>query len=208
MRTIARVGNEAARISQEIFGDRIDVRPTGMSFLMGDWLDEILNGQRNSLIASFLMIAVMMTFAVRSLRAGVASMLPNLLPLLCFGGFLGLFWDSVDSDGIIVAILAIGIGVDDTIHFLVRYRIERDRQSDQRMAIRRTFAFAGRAIVMTTVILVVGFLPFAWCDYLSLRMLGWFLPLTLIVAMLADLWLVPAMLTAGLGLEMTPTTEP
>ena len=203
VRAIARVGNEAKRIADEIFGGRIEARPTGMSFLMGDWLDEILTGQRNSLIASFLMIAVMMVIALRSLGTGAASMVPNLLPLLCFGGFMGLFWESVDSDGIIVAILAIGIGVDDTIHFLVRYRIERERTTDQREAIRRTFAFAGRAIVMTTVILVVGFAPFAWCDYLSLRMIGVFLPMTLVVAMLADLWLVPAMLTAGLGLDVT-----
>ncbi len=204
VRTIARVGNEAKRIAGEIFGDEMEARPTGMSFLMGDWLDEILTGQRNSLIASFVMIAIMMMIALRNVRAGAGSMLPNLLPLVCFGGFVGLAWESVDSDGIIVAILAIGIGVDDTIHFLVRYRSERERNDDQQEAIRKTFAFAGRAIVMTTVILVVGFAPFAFCDYLSLRMIGWFLPMTLVVAMLADLWLVPAMLTAGLGLDVKP----
>ena len=207
VRAIAEAGNEAKAIGEELFGEGVEVRPTGMSFLMGDWLDEILTGQRNSLIASFFLIAVMMAVALRGVRVGIASMLPNLLPLLCYGGFLGLFWESVDSDGIIVAILAIGIGVDDTIHFLVRYRIERERTADRREAIRRTFAFAGRAIVMTTVILVVGFLPFAWCDYLSLRMLGWFLPLALIVAMLADLLLVPAMLTADLGLDVAPRSN-
>lgn len=207
VRAIATAGNDARTAAQEIFGDTVEARPTGMSYLMGDWLDEILTGQRNSLIASFILIALMMTIALRNVRVGLGSMLPNLLPLLCFGGFLGLFWDSVDSDGIIVAILAIGIGVDDTIHFLVRYRIERDRNADRQEAISRTFSFAGRAIVMTTAILVVGFLPFAWCDYLSLRMLGWFLPMALIVAMLADLWLVPAMLTAGLGLDIKPKAD-
>lgn len=207
VRAIAVAGNEATTRANAVFGDAIEARATGMSFLMGDWLDEILTGQRNSLIASFILIAVMMTIALRNARVGLASMVPNLLPLLCYGGFLGLFWDSVDSDGIIVAILAIGIGVDDTIHFLVRYRIERDRGVGRDEAIRRTFSFAGRAIVMTTVILVVGFLPFAFCDYLSLRMLGWFLPMALIVAMLADLWLVPAMLTAGLGLDVLGRTD-
>ena len=80
-----------------------------------------------------------------------------------------------------------------------------ERVAELEVALNR--ARRERAIVMTTAILVVGFLPFAWCDYLSLRMLGWFLPMALIVAMLADLWLVPAMLTAGLGLDIKPKAD-
>ena len=93
--------------------------------------------------------------------------------------------------------LAIGIGVDDTIHFLMRYRVEAARTADQAEAIERTFRFAGRAIVMTTVVLIVGFLPCALSDYFSLWILGTLLPMVLFFAVLADLLMVPAMVRLG-----------
>ena len=89
------------------------------------------------------------------------------------------------------------IGVDDTVHFLVRYRLESSRMADTTAALERTFDFAGRAIVMTTIILVAGFLPFVSTDYYSTRMLGSLLPLCLVVALAADLLLVPALAQVG-----------
>ncbi len=193
-RATAAVASEVRALAEELVPDGVTVKPMGMSFLLGDWLDEILRGQRNSLLASFVVIALMMMVALRSGRLGAGSMLPNLFPILAYIGWLGLTWDAVDSDFLIVAVLALGIGVDDTIHFLVRYRIERDKGQPRDEAIRRTFAFAGRAIVMTTVILVLGFAPFATTGYLTTQLMGWFVPLALVVAVLADLLLVPSML--------------
>lgn len=194
-RATAAVAERARELGAELLPPGVTVKPMGMSFLLGDWLDEILVGQRNSLLVSFVVIALMMMVALRSFRLGTASMLPNLMPILAYVGWLGLTWGPVDSDFLIVAILALGIGVDDTIHFLVRYRIERERDQPRDEAIRRTFAFAGRAIVMTTVILVIGFAPFITTGYLTTQLMGWFVPMALIVAVLADLLLVPAMLT-------------
>jgi hypothetical protein len=168
-----------------------------MNYLLGDWLDDVVRGQRNGLLVSLAVIALMMVVALRSWRVGLLSMIPNVLPLLAIGGWIGWTWDQVDSDTLIPAILAIGIGVDDTIHFLVRYRVEAARSEDVRAALDRTFRFAGRAIVMTTVILVVGFAPFALSDYFTTRLFGTLLPLSLAVALLADLLLVPALVTVG-----------
>jgi hypothetical protein len=125
-------------------------------------------------------------------------MIPNLLPLLTLGGYVGFAWDQVDSDTFLVAMLAIGIGVDDTIHFLIRYRIEAQREPDRSKALRKTFDFAGRGIVITTVILTVGFLPFVASGYFSLRILGTLLPMVLVVALLADVLLIPALGALGL----------
>lgn len=197
-RGVADIGLAAEAMAPEIVGELATVDATGLAFLIGDWLDEIFAGQRRGLALSAVLIGVMMMIALRSAPAGLASMLPNVLPLLCLGGWVGTMWDQVDSDTFIIAIVAIGIGVDDTIHFLVRFRVESLRNEDRDEAIRRTFDFAGRAIVMTTVILVVGFLPFALSDYLTTRMMGTLLPLCLVVALLADLLLVPAMARVGL----------
>ena len=198
LRQTHRTGLEGLAIASEKIQDEGSAEATGMSFLIGGWLDNIVEGQRRGLIASFLTIAVLMILALRSIRVGLFSMVPNLLPLLALGGHVGFWWDHVDSDTFLVAMLAIGIGVDDTIHFLVRYRIEARREPDRTTALLRTFDFAGRGIVITTIILTVGFLPFTASDYFSLRILGTLLPLVLVVALLADVLLVPAMGAVGL----------
>ena len=105
--------------------------------------------------------------------------------------------DYVDSDLLAIAMVAIGIGVDDTIHFLMRFRIESRRQPDVAQALKRTFTYSGRGIVITTVILVAGFIPFALSNYLSIFYFGTMLPLALVVALAADLFLVPALARLG-----------
>mgnify|MGYP001994130728 CR=1 FL=1 len=142
---------------QEELGDSVEVRATSVIYLLGGWLDEIIAGQSRGLGVIFLIIACMMAIGLRSIRIGLLSMIPNALPLLVLGGVLGLSYDEVDSDSLFLAMLAIGVGVDDTIHFLMRYRIESERSTDQRLALERTFEFAGRAIVMTTITLALGF---------------------------------------------------
>lgn len=197
LRACVTVAEQARVEASRILGDRASVIPSGLTFLLGDWLDEIIAGQRKGLLLSLVIITIMMIVALASFRNALWSMLPNVFPLLLLGGVLGGFERFVDSDTLVIALLAIGIGVDDTIHFLVRLRIECKRTDDKTVALERTFAFAGRAIVMTTIILVVGFAPFIMSDYYSTRIIGTLLPLCLIVALLADLLLVPALAKRG-----------
>jgi predicted RND superfamily exporter protein len=197
VRSCYRVGKQAVLMGQQNLGHRVTLEASGLSYLLGDWLDAIIQGQVSGLFLSVFTIATMMVLALRSLGMGLWSMIPNLFPLLVLGGYVGIFWDQADSDVIMVAIIAIGIGVDDTIHFLVRYRIEAARSQDTLTAVRRSFAFAGRAIVMTTFILVAGFIPFAVSDYFTTHMLGTQLPMCLLVALLTDLLLVPALVRVG-----------
>ena len=107
------------------------------------------------------MRVVLMMVGLRSFSVGLISAVPNLLPLVATAALTGLVWGDIDSDTLVILMLAIGIGVDDTIHILMRYRIESMRCSSRAEAIRQTFAFSGRAIVMTTLILAVGFAPMA-----------------------------------------------
>ena len=191
------VGRQARALAQKHLGGGIEVQATGLAYLLGQFFNVILEDQKRALLLVFVLIAVMMIVGLRSLRAGLWSMVPNLLPLMALGGFAGLFMDYVDSDVLIVAMIAIGIGVDDTIHFLMRFRTESRRQPDVARALQRTFSYSGRGIVITTVILVLGFAPFAASDYLSIAYLGTLLPITLVVALVADLFLVPALASLG-----------
>ena len=100
----------------------------------------------------------------------------------------------VDSDYIIVFTIAFGIAVDDTIHFLHRYDVEVDQGQGHRRALQAAYAYSGRAIMQTTVVLGLGLLPLALSQYLTIWMLGTYLVLTLLFAVLADLLFLPALL--------------
>jgi predicted RND superfamily exporter protein len=196
-RAVAEVGERIEAVARESLGASTTAEASGFVYILGDWLSELVQGQRNGLITCAMTVAILMIVCLRSFRVGLWSMVPNLLPVLAIAGLLGFLWEHADSDCIGLGILAIGIGVDDTIHFLTRYRIEAARSVHTAEAIRRTFAFAGRAIVMTTVILAAGFCPFALSDYLTTRILGTMLPFCLVVALAADVLLVPAMVQLG-----------
>ncbi len=191
------VGEQARALAAEIVGPAAQVEISGLTYLLGAWLDTLVTGQRNALLLALVTILVMMIVALRSLRAGLWSMVPNTLPLLALLGYVGWAWDTVDSDTYIVCLVAIGIGVDDTIHFLMRFRRERQRCADVDSAIEAAFAYAGRAIVITSVILVAGFAPLALSDYFATRMFGTLLPGSLVVALAAVLLLVPALIKLG-----------
>ena len=198
MRAMYELAEEVESIAVEELPEDVSVNATGMIVLSGAWLDEIVQGQRNGVLASTVGIGMLMMIGLRSVQAGLWSMIPNLLPLLVVTAACGVFWGDLDSDTLVVLMMAIGIGVDDTIHFLTRLRTESLRSESHSEAISRTFSFAGRAIVMTTVILALGFAPLAMSSYYSMAILGTLLPLALVVAMLADLFLVPALAQVGL----------
>jgi len=190
-------GMKAQNLGNEIMGEMAIVKVTGLIFLMGQWIDDIVAGQRRGLLFALISIAIMMVVGLKSLRVGLWSMIPNIMPLFVLGGYLGLFWGHVDSDVLGIAMVAIGIGVDDTIHFLTRLKIEWSRTENVDEAIQKTFHFSGRGIVMTTIILVAGFSPFILSDYLSIEIMGTLLPMTLVAALLADLFFAPALVKVG-----------
>lgn len=192
-----RVGGVIDEYAKKILGNSVRVEITGLTYIMGEWLGEMIAGQEKGLIFAFVTIFIMMAMALRSVDAAFWSMIPNAIPLLALGGYLGFFWVKVDSDVLALFMIAIGIAVDDTIHFLMRYRIELARTNDVQEALDCTFHYSGRAIIITTVILVAGFAPFAVSNYLSVRMMGTLLPGCLAVALAADLVLVPALVKLG-----------
>ncbi len=197
MRASWQLGEDIGALARAAIGGLAQTEISGLSWMLGGWLDSILAGQRNGVALSFGLITVMMAFGLRSVRNGLLSMIPNALPLVGVGAIAAVVWERLDSDALAVAMLAIGIGVDDTIHFLMRCRLEAHRDAEIGGVIDRTFAFAGRAILMTTFILVIGFLPFAASGYLPLRMFGTLLPLALVLAWIADVLLVPALVQVG-----------
>ena len=190
-------GEEIKALATSIMGDAVEAETSGISYLLGGFVDDVVRGQKRGLIFAFITIMAMMMIMFRSWRIGAVSMIPNILPLLALGGYLGFFWDHVDSDTIVIAMIAVGIGVDDTIHFLSRLRFESARTQNPDLALKHSFHFSGRAMVVTTLILALGFMPLGLSNYFTVRIFGTLLPYTLIVAVLADILLVPALVKLG-----------
>lgn len=175
------------------FGDPLEVIEKGSAPVIGRAVREIIRGHLQGFLFCFTTIFFLIAIGLRSLQLAWISILPNLTPLLVLGGLIGMDTDVVDSDLLAVASLGLGLSVDDTIHFLSRYQIELKSAQTPRHALQSSMDHTGLAIVRTTLILSVGFLPFAFSEYWSINMLGTYLIAVLLAALLADLILLPAM---------------
>ena len=159
-------------------------------------------GQRNiraMLIGTavvLLAISAILLFALRSLRLGLVSIVPNLIPAVLGFGVWGLTVGQVGLSLSVVVAMTVGIVVDDTVHFLSKYR--RARQvygQDPDEAVRYAFDTAGRAVFTTTVVLVAGFLIFAFSPFVPTAQVGVLTAMIIAFALIADLTLLPALLS-------------
>lgn len=188
------VSTAIMELAEATFGSRLEVREKGSAPMVGRAVREIIRGHMQGFMFCFTTIFILIVAGLRSLKLGWLSILPNLTPLFFLGGVLGMLYSRVDSDILAVATLGLGLAVDDTIHFLSRFRIELRSGQDVKAALDRTMSHTGVAIIRTTVILSVGFFPFAFAGYWSINMLGTYLITVLFAALVADLILLPAIL--------------
>lgn len=189
---VAGLAERIERLARQSLPDNVAVSSSGFYVVVGKAAREILVSQIQGFTLCFACVMIVITLGVRSLHLGLIAMAPNILPLALLGGILALTSKTIDTDILGVAIISFGLAVDDTIHFLHRYDIERRGSASIRDAIEGTFNYTGSAIIRTTAILGCGLLPFAFSSYLSIRFLGTYLVFVLACAVLADLLLLPA----------------
>jgi len=137
---------------------------------------------------------LMIWLGLRSLRYALVSVMPNVFPLLCTGAFIVLSGRYLEMSSVIVFSISLGIAVDDTIHFLVRFKREMGSEADPRPAVRRTFKVVGTALVMTTVALVAGHGIVMISDFPAVRVFGMLAAVTIASALVGDLLILPAIL--------------
>ncbi len=188
-----KISERLEAVARDKLDQKIDVRLAGSTPIFGQAVKEIVRGHYNGFALCSAVILISIIIALRSLRLGLLAVIPNLMPLavllliLISGG-------RSDTDILAVATLSIGLAVDNTIHFLHRYQIESLNAENTIAAIRQTLRYTGRAIIQATVVLSVGFLPFAFSVYSSLNMLGRHLVIVLVVALLSDLFILPSLI--------------
>ena len=160
-------------------------------------------GQRNiramllGTVVVLVAISVILLLTLRSLRVGLISIVPNLIPAVLGFGVWGLTVGQVSLSLSVVVAMTVGIVVDDTVHFLSKYlRARREYGHDPHEAIHYAFDTAGRALVTTTIVLVAGFLIFAFSPLIPTAQVGVLTAMIIGFALIADLTLLPALLTA------------
>ncbi|QDU86918.1 Putative membrane protein YdgH [Pirellulimonas nuda] len=171
-------------------------------------LYQIVDDLRRSLATASVVILIVLGIAYRSARAGLISVVPNLFPLAATGTLLVFTNGSLDMSAVCAFVVCLGIAVDDTIHFLSRFRQEVAVDGDVDAAIRRAFVAVGSALIMTTVILVTGFGAMLMSDLPGHRTFAAMACCTISTALVGDLVALPALLSCFYRGAVRPHPEP
>lgn len=187
--------------------DRLDARlreiaaahPGVTIGLSGDpiwrWRDlyHVVMDLARSLGTAAIEILIVMVVAFRSLRLGLIAIVPNMLPLAGAAAWMVFTGQPLDIVSVCALTICLGIAVDDTIHFLSRYRFELAQGLPRVAAIRQAFAEVGTGMIMTTIVLVVGFSSVLVSDNRDHRAFALLGVVTLSIALLCDLFCLPAL---------------
>lgn len=167
---------------------------TGNALLLARSADGIARGQPRSVALAVVAIFGLIALGLGSLRLGLVAMVPNVVPVLMFYGLLGLGVAPLSLPTSLIGCVALGIAIDDTVHYLVRYRAERRRGSTaagaNAIAIRRV----GRPVAITSFALMAGFIVVAFSSFATLRQFGLLSAATMGLCLVTDLALLPALL--------------
>lgn len=139
-------------------------------------------------------VSLLMVFLFRDIRLIIISIVPNVFPLLLGGALLGYLGIELEAGVSIVFAVIFGIAVDDTIHFLSKFKLSRDKGMTIEEAIRITFLETGKAICLTSVILFFGFLVMLFSIHPPSVTIGLLISLTLLSALFSDLLLIPLLI--------------
>lgn len=167
---------------------------TGMLPLMMQGADYLTRSELTSFGLALVLISAILLMLFGSLKAGAIALIPNLIPAILAYGALGLLDRPLDITTMMIAPIIIGIAVDDTVHFLTRYRSEVAVDGDIRRALQTTINDTGQSIVFTTLILGLGFGVMAFASDAGAANLGIFGSMAILVGLLNDLFLLPAMI--------------
>lgn len=172
----------------------LQITVTGGLALVMKLTDYISWAQIESLGFAILIISGILIILFGSMKIGLLSILPNLLPATLTFGLLGLSGIPLDSDTLVIAPVIIGIAVDDTIHFISHFRSELLQGQTVHTALRFTINEVGQAVTFTSLTLGMGFFILSFSTYMSLIKIGFFGALAIFMALLCDLLLLPALI--------------
>lgn len=170
------------------------VTTTGMIPLLINTFAHAVSSSVTSYLIAFIGISLMMILILGSVRIGLLSMIPNLTPIIM--GLLIMYVANIPLDmfTLLIGSIAIGLAVDDTIHFMHNFRRYYLEYGDAFKAIEQTFFTTGKAMVITTIVLSLGFYAYMMANMISVQNFGLLTGSVIVLALLADLFLAPALM--------------
>ena len=164
----------------------------------------LLTSLMESTLWSFLTITPLMIFVSRSFRAGMVAMIPNIVPVIFIFGLMGWLGIAIDIGSMMTASIALGVAVDDTIHFLSWFRGNVLELKDRRAAIIASYKQCGTPTLQAACISGLGLSVFAFSTFTPTQRFGWLMLTILVAGVIAELVLLPAILAGPLGCVFDP----
>lgn len=182
-------------LKQAVEDEKLGFFITGVSVVAAEGTQYLVSNLLSSIVFAIIVISFLMALLFGSWKMVLVSMVPNFIPLIITAGVMGIFGIPIKPSTLLVFSIAFGISVDDTIHFLSRYRRElKTRSYDQKGCIVSAIYETGLSMFYTSIILLAGFSMFVFSQFGGTQALGLLVSLTLFVAMLTNLLVVPSLL--------------
>ncbi|MCG6967058.1 MAG: MMPL family transporter [Chromatiaceae bacterium] len=169
----------------------LQARITGDSMLALSATRSMIFGQLQSVLLILTFFVLIISFLFTDLRVGLLAALPNIFPVIILFGFMGYAEIPLNIGTTMAAAIAIGIAVDDTLHFMLRYNQELRHSKSQTRAMQKTIYEEALPVMATSIALSVGFLVFAWSSFAPVAQFGQLSALVILTALLADFVITP-----------------
>ncbi|WP_027075343.1 efflux RND transporter permease subunit [Maribacter antarcticus] len=173
---------------------KMTVKVTGKSMLLDKNSEYIRKSLLEGLLYGLIIIGIIMVLVFKDFKMFLISLVPNLLPMLFAGSILGFLGIPLEAGLSVVFAIVFGIAVDDTIHFLGKYKLGITQGLSKEEALEKTFTQTGRALVITTIILFFGFMVMLFSIHQPSITIGIIISVTLVAALILDLLLLPVLL--------------
>jgi predicted RND superfamily exporter protein len=178
----------------QYFPEHVQVAVTGFGMAVSASSHLLTIGQIKSLTLSLALIFVVMYLLFLSGKVGLIALLPNCFPILMNFGIMGWLGIPLSASTSMIASIAIGLAVDDTIHYLYRYNREFKKDLDKDRALRDTIKNIGRPIIFTTLTICIGFSVLMFSHFKPTATFGFLMVITMVTALIGDLLLLPALM--------------
>jgi len=180
-------------------GSEVDIRLAGLTPLFHDTQEQLLADLIKSFVIAFILITPIMMWVLSSVPAGLMAMIPNVFPALCVFGAMGWLGITIDIGAVVTASVALGIAVDDTLHFLTWYARARKQDLEPLDAIRFAHRKCAKAMVQTTMVCGLGLMVFALSDFVPISRFATLMFVLLVTALVGDLLLLAGILAGPCG---------
>jgi len=181
-------------LGHELFGSDVEIVTAGHLAWVKSMNDLLGQGQRKSFLTAIIIISLIIGVSLKSFRLGLISIIPNVFPVIVPLGFMGFNGMYMDMPLMSFSAIIIGVAVDDTIHFLFRFRKEFQQTGTYEKALERTLHSAGRPLTFTTLTLSAGFGVLLFSDLTGVSKFGGLAGFAFTWALLADFFFVPSLL--------------